>query len=308
MTFQTQASKFMQTIATRQQDPVRANTLSTYKSLLNARILPVLGGLDLSEVKNGVVKRFFEGLRGKLSPSTQRTVFNIIKQVVESAVNEEGDQLYPLKWNHAFIDVPTVKTAEQDAPIVSPKAIQNAIRTARNEDKALYALLAGSGLRVGEALALCIGPDDDRNSFWQPETKTLTIRTTVVKGKIQTGTKTQAGIRAVDLSEELNVFLTKSLSHCETGLLFKSEKGGIVRTNTAYEHLEEAGIQEGFHAFRRFRLTHLDAVGVPQGLQRYWGGHSAGDVHESYVKMGEKILERKDWAQKAGLGFQLEAV
>src|ERR1700687_46566 len=129
MTFKSQAAEFMESIATRQQDPVKTNTLATYKSLLNARILPVLGNLDLVEVKNGVVKSFFKGLRGKLSAPTQRTIFNIIKQVVESAVDDEGDQLYPLKWNHAFIDVPAVKTVDQDTPIVSPKAIQNAIRT-----------------------------------------------------------------------------------------------------------------------------------------------------------------------------------
>jgi len=309
MTLKQQAEKFMTQIKARRRNPVRLATAAAYQSHLNKWILPLLGSEDLAKIENGVVKNFIQKLtESDLKPASITAILTVVKMVVASAVDENGNQLFPRVWNHEFLDTPIISKSEQDAPILPLKALETAIKRAKGTDKALYALLAGTGLRVGEALALMVGPDDGKNSFWQPETKTLVVRTTVVKGKIQDGPKTEAGIRVVDLSEELNVFLTNNLSQTETGLLFKSEKGGIVRTNTAYEHLENVGIKEGFHAFRRFRITHLEGVNCPPGLQRFWTGHSASDTHEGYIKFGEKIQERKDWVERAGLGFRLEAV
>jgi integrase len=307
MTFKSQADTFLASIQNRRRNPARAATVKAYRSFLNGHILPLIGEKQVSEVENGTLKALVvELVKSGLKPASITSIVSVVKQVVGSAVDENGNQLYPRKWNNDFLDLPVIKPAEQDAPIVPVKTLEKALGRAKGTDKALYALLAGTGLRVGEALALMVGLDDGKNSFWIPESRMLTIRTTLTGGKIQPAPKTEAGIRQVDLDPRLNDFL---LSHLETvpGLLFKSEIGGMVRTNTAYEHLRNAGIKEGFHAFRRFRITHLDTVGVPPGLQRFWTGHAAGDVHETYVKMGEKIEERKTWAAKAGLGFALEA-
>lgn len=307
MTFKKQAETFLAGIRNRRRNPARPATVKAYRSFLNSHILPLIGEKEVSQVENGTLKGLVvELVKSGLKPASITSIISVVKQVVGSAVDENGNQLYPRKWNHDFMDLPVIRPAEQDAPTVPAETLQRALRRANGQDKALYALLAGTGLRVGEALALMVGPDDGKNSFWQPETGILNIRTTLANGKIQPNPKTEAGVREVDLDPRLNDFL---LSHLETapGLLFKSEIGGIVRTNTAYEHLEAAGIREGFHAFRRFRITHLDTAGVPPGLQRFWTGHAAGDVHEKYIKMREKIEERKTWAVKAGLGFQLEA-
>jgi integrase len=307
MTFKSQAETFLAGIQNRRRNPARVATVKAYKSFLNVHILPLIGEKQLKDVENGTLKGLVVELaKAGLKPASITSIVSVVKQVVGSAVDENGNQLYPRKWNNDFLDLPVIKLAEQDAPIVPVKTLERALGRAQGQDKALYALLAGTGLRVGEALALMVGSDDGKNSFWQPEEGILTIRTTVVNGKIQDSPKTEAGIRLVDLDPQLNDFL---ISHLETapGLLFKSEKGGLVRTNTAYEHLEDAGIKEGFHSFRRFRITHLESVGVPPGLQRFWTGHAAEDVHQNYIKFGEKIEERKTWAVKAGLGFQLEA-
>jgi hypothetical protein len=39
--------------------------------------------------------------------------------VVASAVNSEGEQLYPRKWNHDFIDMPVVERSKQNTPLLS---------------------------------------------------------------------------------------------------------------------------------------------------------------------------------------------
>jgi integrase len=310
MTFKQQAKTFLTGIQNRRRNPARRATIRSYQSYLSRWILPLLGEKDLSAIDNGILKEFTVELSKSLKPATITAILAVTKSVIASAVDGNGNELYPRKWNNDFIDAPVVKPADQDAPTVPAVAIETAIGRAKGTDKALYALLAGSGLRVGEALGLMVGPDDGRNSFWQPETAILTIRTTVVEGEIQEAPKTEAGIREVDLAPELNSFLCQRLLDGElpgTGLLFQSQTKGPVRLGTAYKHLRAAGISEGFHAFRRFRCTHLEAMNVPRGLAMWWTGHAPGSVHESYIKMGKNLEVRKEWAAKVGLGFQLEA-
>jgi len=306
MMLKQQAETFIRQIQNRRRNPVRPATVRAYQAHLSKWILPLLGHLDLSQVENGMAKTFIQSLSETgLSAASINSIFSTLKMVVASAVDANGNELYPRKWNHEFIDLPTVVAANQDAPIVPAAVVETALGRAQRQDKALYALLAGSGARMGEVLALMVGPDDGQNSFWDPETATLTIRTTLTRGKIQMAPKTEAGVRKVDLAPELNTFLCQLLLPHQ-GLLFTSGVGGPVRPNTAYEHLKAAGITEGFHAFRRFRITHLESVGCPPGLQRLWTGHAANDVHEKYIKMGENLEVRKTWAQRAGLGFSLE--
>jgi integrase len=62
---------------------------------------------------------------------------------------------------------------------------------------------------------------------------------------------------------------------------------------------------EGFHSLRRFRITHLQLANVPETLVKFWAGHAAKDITARYTKVGSEISARKDWSEKAGLGFSL---
>jgi integrase len=311
MTFKQRAESFLLEIQSRRRNPVKSATVEAYRSRLNAHILPRLGSLQLATIENGTLKTFVAALsEQKLSPAAINAVVSLVKEVIASAVDANGNEMYPRTWNSDFIDLPVVNPRTQTAPVATPKAVQKALGQAIGQDKALIALLAGSGLRIGEALALMVGPDDGQNSFWQPETATVTIRSTLTPEGIQLTPKTEAGIRQVDLAPELNTFLCTMLLDSElpgSGLLFTSKTGGTMRVASAYDNLRRAGFQDGFHAFRRFRLTHLDGSGVPRGLVKFWAGHAAKDVTERYIRSGESLEERKTWARKAGLGFQLEA-
>lgn len=299
----------METSVTRSDDPVKRGTAATYESLLNSRILPVLGKLPMTEIKNSTLKAFFKDQRLVGSPSTLQSMYFLITKIVESAVDSEGNRLYPQIFNRKFIDVPKVKPREQKAPVATPQAIQEAISSTKGPSKALYAILAGTGLRIGEALALMVGPDDGKNSFWNPGTATIRVRTTISRGMLQMSTKTEAGDREVDLAPELNTFLCQMMLDGELprfGLLFTNRRGGLARVATAYKELQKTGLQ-GFHSLRRRRLTFLDNSSVPRGLVKFTAGHAAADTTERYIKSGEGIKERKHWAEKAGLDFQLEA-
>src|SRR6266403_4247997 len=186
MNFRQQAEQFMTEIASRKSDPVRPNTLHVYRSLLDARILPAIGRVEMADVNNKTAKMLVGRLtEARLSPATINLAVTLVKQVVKSAVNDEGEQLYPRTWNTRFIDAPRVAPQSQKAPKTPLETLQAAVGATNGEVQALIALLGGTGLRIGEALALMVGPDDGKNSFWHPEAGTLVIRTTMVNGQIQ---------------------------------------------------------------------------------------------------------------------------
>lgn len=62
---------------------------------------------------------------------------------------------------------------------------------------------------------------------------------------------------------------------------------------------------EDFHAFRRYRVTHLDLSDVPRGIAQFWLGHADETSTDRYVKIQGRIAERPTWAEKVGLGFKL---
>jgi hypothetical protein len=73
------------------------------------------------------------------------------KVVAASAVNEKGEEIYPVKWNHDFMDLPEGK--DQRTPTFTAEQISTIISKAEGPYQVLYALLAGTGLRIEEAFA-----------------------------------------------------------------------------------------------------------------------------------------------------------
>jgi|ERR1700681_4623284 len=78
--------------------------------------------------------------------------------------------------------------------------------------------------------------------------------------------------------------------------------------------LEKLGIEkQGFHGFRRFRVTHLESNAIPPALVRYWTGHAKSSdgevvkqaVTDKYVMMSKDTKFRTEVAERIGLGFQL---
>lgn len=298
MNFQQQAEAFMSELTSRKDDPVRPNTLHVYRSILDARILPAIGGVEMADVNNATAKLLVGRLtEARLSPATITLAVSLMKKIVKSAWDERGNRLYPVEWNPEFIKAPRIDQDAQKTPITASQTLTEAISRTKGEVQAVVALLGGTALRIGEALALKVGPDNGVDSYWDPQAGTLTIRSTMVHGHIQPNPKTRAGKRVVDLDPSLNSFLIGMFPNVE-GRLFK------IGERTLRRRIEKLGIH-GFHSMRRFRITHLQGISTPPMLIKFWAGHAAKDTTEGYTKMGAQIEERKSWSEKAGLGFQL---
>jgi integrase len=300
-----QSERFIRQIANRKRAPARLATLKTFQNRLNSVILPRLGEMDLKDIENGVVRRFIADISQELAPSTVTATLSLLKAVIASAVDENGNRTYNRTWNADFIDAPLIVQKDLNAPVIGRESLSEAISKAKGADKPLYAILAGTGLRIGEALALGTGQGAGLN-IWNPAKATLSIRSTVLQnGEIQPMPKTEAGIREVDIHPELNSFLRSRPT--ESGLLFQNNSKPLVYS-TVLRRMHKLGIKEAFHAFRRFRVTHLEANNVPHTLIQFWVGHAAGDITDQYTRIGSDIQTRKEWCEKVGLGFKIPDV
>jgi integrase len=306
ITFAQQAEKFLSEGASRKRNPLRPASLRTYKAQIDTHLLPVLGKMKLQDVGNKIVNSLVQKMSDQgLSARTIGLNITIIKKIRKSAVDEDGNQLFPITWNSDVIDAPDMSDPKQAT--VSSQQITDAISKADRYQKALYAILAGTGLRIAESLAIKVGlPDDGESTVWIPNAQKIIVRQQMTRSGFGT-TKTKAGQREVDLPKELNDFIASifeqyvSISK-QQGVLFAGSEDG-------YRHaLKADGIEGGFHAFRRFRVTHLRMNGVPEALVKYWTGHAAGNITEHYTQVAGEIESRKSHAQRVGLGFQLPEI
>jgi hypothetical protein len=81
----------------RKRKPIAPATVESWQGCLDVWILPNLGDVLLSSVGNLALKGLVEKMvEAGLSPETAvNTYSQVVKSVVASAVNEEGEQLFP---------------------------------------------------------------------------------------------------------------------------------------------------------------------------------------------------------------------
>src|SRR6266513_5353484 len=67
---------------------------------------------------------------------------------------EEGDQIHTRVWNYEFIQLPLVIKENQSRPTVTEAEISGLLNSLKERYAVLVALVAGTGMRIGEALAV----------------------------------------------------------------------------------------------------------------------------------------------------------
>jgi hypothetical protein len=304
VTFKQQAELWLESLANRKRDPVEQTTIDNRRYALDKWLYPSLGEMYLADVNNLALKTLVDRMAASLSAASIRDYSNIVKAVVASALDENGEERFPRKWNEEFIDAPLVKHQRQ--PSTTCAGMSDILLFARGQYQMLYALLAGCGpLRAGEALGLEIDKQISEDF------RTLHIVQKAKRGEIQPYLKTKNGTREVDLCRQLAVMLCEYVGDRRTGLLFHSSTGAqLLQSNALSDSLHPildymAHERGGFNIFRRFRLTHLEKSDCPEPLKHFWSGHAPKHVSERYVKLTQDRDFRLMWAEKIGLGFEL---
>jgi len=128
---------------------LKPSTMVSYEHTFRLHVLPTFGGKPLRAITPPDVQRWIDGLAGSgLSPATVGRCFRYFRACMKQAE----------AWG--LIDrAPTVKISlpRRDAgelDFLEPDDILRLLDTAREQERPLFAVLAMSGLRLGEALAL----------------------------------------------------------------------------------------------------------------------------------------------------------
>jgi integrase len=291
-------------LRTRKRRPVKPHTLCSFESALRY-IDSKMGGCQLADLKNAELRQFIsemvgemKGDRPRFSAKSIANYVQVVKFVIASAIDGDGEELYPRKWNLDFLDCPTIQN--QRTPSFQVAELESIIVEAEGQFKLFYAMLAGSGMRVGELIAL-------RPEY--VEGSVVHVRQNLWNNHVGTP-KSDAGTRDVDLAAPLAEALNQHLDQRKT-YVFENEAGGALHQSNVLRRslhpiLEALGIEkQGFHGFRRFRVTHLRKSRTPEDLIKFWLGHAPATVTDSYSQLKADIEFRKMVAEQAGLGFTL---
>jgi integrase len=316
-TFRTQSAVWLKAVKARKRKPVANATIESWEGCLRNWLIPEIKDLPLSEVNNAVLKQLVATMaEGGLAPKSINTYAQVVKMVVASVTNKEGEELYPRKWNHVFADMPVVEKSKQNTPCFSSEIMTGLATWKHKRERMLFILCGAGGMRIGEVLGVEI------DNHLSPDFITIHITQKVRHCKVEDRLKTESSLRMVDLHPEIATLLAEFVGERKTGFLFCTRNGNPLATsNILRRHLHPAlkelnyvnpitgTYKAGNHAFRRFRNTFLrNRTGCPKGLRKFWLGHAAADMSDLYDKIKEDLPYRKEWAGKAGFGFELPSV
>jgi len=308
-TFRDQAKTYLQWVQTRDREPIK--DASSIEAALNKWILPAIGDLPLTDIHNITVKPLVDRMKKALAARTVNKYVEYIGQIVASLKNgRTGEPIHRRTWDRSVMDLPVVNPRRQRRPALRLDAINTLVSGSTGDEQVLYVLLAATGMRISEALAL-------ESKRFVNDGRTIVVSQQVDRDmpRIVRYLKTDAGTREVDLSTEVAEYLRAFVSGTN-GLLFETRNGTPYLHNNLEQRwltprLQAMGIDEkgmGFHAFRRFRKTWLRGERCQEDINNFWMGHQPETMSELYSRMEFELERRLDEAERVGIGFAVPIV
>ena len=136
----------------------------------------------LQDVNNGTLKTLVtEMVNAGLSAKTVNSYSGLVKLVVASAIDQNGEQLYPRKWNHDFIEMPLI--TNQHRPFFTSEQVTGILERTTGKSQMLILLAAATGLRLGELLGLSVEDVTDNGL-------TINVRKQAYRGRVSERLKT----------------------------------------------------------------------------------------------------------------------
>jgi integrase len=304
--FRDQARVYLQWVHTRDRQPIKDT--SSIEAALNKWILPEIGDLLLGHVHNLTVKPLVNKMKSSLSARTVNKYVEYVGQVVASLKDgRTGEPIHPRKWDSSVMDLPVVNSKRQRRPGLRLEAINTLVSKSEGEEQALYVLLAATGMRISEALAL-------ETKHFVNGGRTIQVCQQVDRDRprVVEYLKTDAGSREIDLSKQVAEYLRAFISG-KHGMLFQTRNGTPYLHNNLEQRwltprlqamrIDEKGM--GFHAFRRFRKTWLRGERCQEDISNFWMGHQPETMSELYSRLEFELDRRLEEAEKIGVGFSV---
>jgi integrase len=254
-------------------------------SHLDKYLLPRFGTLPVSSIDERLVQQFIADLSRTeykspnggvkvLSPSTIPNIITVLKLSVGKKIWRE--------WNLRLPEIPFNEqryfTMEEMVQIINAATGQNAAETL--QWRALFACLAGTGLRCGEVFGLHIADLDLIQ-------RKIHVRRSVYQQKEVT-VKTKRGYRVVHIEAVLAEMLRQHLGGRTSGRVFQTRNGTPFSKDNVrrklHSVLNDLNLKRGgLHAFRHGRVSFLRKSGVADKIVQDWIGHSTLRMADLYT-------------------------
>jgi integrase len=251
----------------------RTRTLMILDVALRRHVLPRLGDLPLSAVTRSDVQGLVKAMEaaGK-QPRTVRGVYRVMARLFAAAVDDRRIASSPCRK----VSLPRVDDTEVHPPTVEQIAAM--VDAVPERFRALVVLLAGSGVRIAEAIAL-------RPSDVDFLRRTLRVERQRTREGTITAPKSARSTRTVPLArvvvDELAAHMTRRPVDSEW--LFPAEDGGPLSYMAWYWAWEQAKAKAGLpdlmtHDLRHFCASALIAGGASVKIVQSVLGHSSAVV------------------------------
>jgi integrase len=254
----------------------KRSTESDYEAILKNHIRPVFDKMSLQDITRGKIKTLLlEKINQGYAKSTVKHIRNVISGILNNAVDDDLIHSNPaLGLKRVF---PKTDNKESINPL-TPEELQHLLDTVAEhypDQYPLFLLLARTGVRIGESLAVRWDDVDFTGRF-------IEIRRSIVRGHIS---KPKNGkTRRVDMSQHLADTLKRSRHECKKkglkmgkgGLpqyLFMNSAGGMIDTHNWRRRVFKKALEKAeLRAIRIHDLRHTYAT------IRINAGHNINDV------------------------------
>lgn len=250
----------------------------TMGSHLQKYLLPQFGSVPMDAIDDRRVQEFIadltrkeyvwpNGVSKRLSPKSIRNIVGVLKMIVGEKVCRE--------WK---LTLPENPVKEQRC--FSPDEMRQIVNAVTGQWRMLFATLASTGMRCGEAFGLHVEDLDlsggrifVRRSIWNGQEVTV---------------KTKKGYRVVNIEPAVVQMLAAHLGDRKTGRVFQTRTGTPFCKSNVRRKLSQILkrlnlAHGGLHAFRHGRVSVLQMNGVPGDLVKEWVGHSSLEITSAYT-------------------------
>lgn len=251
-----------------------------YDNMVNAHLMPVFGETQLRLITRESVRSFLAAkAKGDSSWKTVKHVRTVFGTILEAAVRDDLLVSNPVRKTR----MPRPVDAEEPVEI-SPNTLRILIEKLPEPSRSIAALLAGTGLRIGELLAL----------RWQDvdlENRILSVNQSVYEGHFDEP-KSRRSKRRIPLGPN-SAAIIRSFHRIDvnrSALIFSARNGSpLSRRNLLNRQLKPVAKALGltgvnWHWLRHAHATLLDSVGAPLGTVQALLGHASPEItREIYI-------------------------
>ena len=254
---------------------------------LDKYIVPHFGDLPVERIGEREVQAFIAkltrttyvspaGVRKPLSPKSIHNIVGVLKQILGEKV-----------WRDWNLTLP--KTDPKEQRCFTEDEMRQIIGATSGQWSVLFATLAGTGMRAGEAFGLHV---DDLDL----EAGRIFVRRGVYKKREGT-VKTPRGYRVLFIDPILADMLRQHVGTRTAGRVFETRTGSAFSKDDVrrklHAVLRELGLPKGgLHAFRYGRVSVLRTHGVPDDLVKEWVGHSSLRTTSRYTHFQDSFRQQ----------------